>query len=175
VGSSPSPATRQEIPSVGIFCFRMYSWISCWCPRFQWEFFFAYFVSRMSGKPSLPAQITTIFAFREFASFSVASIPFHRSNWSLIPLATIVWKSAIPCASILLRTACAGFLVPPEVLFQWIVRVRPAIQRVTTVQTRRLFLAARLRIQFPPKSTEKGVRARMCTAPSLRIQQSLRV
>ena len=39
-----------------------------------------YFVSSISGKPSLPAPMTTTFALVELASFSVASMPFHLSS-----------------------------------------------------------------------------------------------
>lgn len=39
-----------------------------------------YFVSSISGKPSFPAPMITIFALVDVANFSVASIPFHLSN-----------------------------------------------------------------------------------------------
>lgn len=43
-----------------------------------------YFVSRISGNPSFPPTMIT-FVFGEFASFSVASIPFHVNNCELSP------------------------------------------------------------------------------------------
>ena len=58
----------------------------------------------------MPLPITTTFEFWLIASFSVASMPFHSRSAGLIPAATIRWKSAIPCASIRLRSAsCFSF------------------------------------------------------------------
>ena len=51
--------------------------------------YFSCSLPRITGNPFLPAPIITTFVFFEFASFSVASIPFHLSNGSLRPLVTM--------------------------------------------------------------------------------------
>ena len=48
-----------------------------------------YFGSSTSGNPFLAFPMITTFAFELAASFSVASMPFHSSNWGLMPVATI--------------------------------------------------------------------------------------
>lgn len=49
-----------------------------------------YLVSRITGRPSFPDPTMMTLVLGELASFSVASTPFHRRSWSLIPWLTIV-------------------------------------------------------------------------------------
>ena len=60
---------------------------------------------KTSGRPFFELPITTIFAFGLLASSCVASMPFHCSSLSLMPSVTIFWKSAMPWASMRLRSA----------------------------------------------------------------------
>jgi hypothetical protein len=63
-----------------------------------------YFSLRMIGSPLLSPS-TTIFAFGLLDRSCATSMAFHFRSSELMPRATMVWKSAMPCASTRLRSA----------------------------------------------------------------------
>jgi hypothetical protein len=82
------PPSRQPVASVCQVhrqkrAFRSYCGLSLEAPVLEMPLFAAF---RITGNPSLPEPITTILAFGDSASFSVASIPFQTMILSVSPL-----------------------------------------------------------------------------------------